>query len=131
MRLLPHFLDLELADALPLAEVGGRDAVLEEEEEVPLRGAVVLRLEGPEEVSRSGLVGVHLGVDESGQSGLVGVVHLVEGRVVDLADVLGAVGGLVGRAVTAVEVLLAVAVGQRPLADERGKRGLFEKEQKN
>ena len=44
---------LELAEGVPLAEVLRDDAVLEQEEVVPLRGAVVLGLGGPEEPGNS------------------------------------------------------------------------------
>ena len=44
---------LELAEGVPLAEVLGDDAVLEQVEVVPLRGAVVLGLGGPEEPDSS------------------------------------------------------------------------------
>ena len=66
--MLPHLKILtgficssELAKCFPLAEVWWDDALLQQEEEVPLRGAVLLCLQRPHEPARA-----HLTVPEGG-----------------------------------------------------------------
>ena len=75
MRQLFYFISETTADSLakggPGAEVVGGNAVLEEEEVVPLWGAVVLRLGCPEKPALAHLVSVHLGADELAQEVLV------------------------------------------------------------